>query len=124
MPDFEISLLHDEGTTYVWCGGEIDVMSATKLREAIDLAVDSTKEELRLDTSNVTKTGMAGISAIMLAGIACKSADVGFSLHAGKRVRKALDEAGLWWVGVLPDPYVGTWNGDLNAEHQSPGLNL
>jgi anti-anti-sigma regulatory factor len=115
MSDFEISLLHDEGKTYLWCAGEIDVMSANSLREAIDVAVDSTRDELRLDTSRVTKVGMAGISAIMLAGIACKTADVGFSLHAGNKVRKALDEAGLWWVGVLPDPYVGTWNGQVEA---------
>jgi len=119
MPDFEISLLHDEGKTYVWCGGDIGVMSANSLREAIDVAVDSTRDELRLDTTKVTKIGMAGISAIMLAGIACKTADVGFSLHAGSKVRKALDEAGLWWVGVLPDPYVGTWNGQVEARQQS-----
>jgi len=111
MSEFEVALRKEGDVTYISCGGELGVSSAARLEEAVEIAMEGSPEELRLDTGRVTRIGVAGISTILLIGPACRTSNIGFRFHAGQKVREALDAAGLWWVGILPDPYAGTWNG-------------
>jgi anti-anti-sigma factor len=111
MSEFEVALRKEGDVTYISCRGELGITSASRLEEAAEIAIEGSPDELRLDTEGVSRIGAAGISTILQIGPSCHSSNIDFRLHAGRTVREALDAAGHWWVGVLPDSEIGTWSG-------------
>ncbi|MFN2489717.1 MAG: STAS domain-containing protein [Actinomycetota bacterium] len=90
-------------TAVVRCSGELDIATRGALRVAIDEALSLAPRRLVVDCDEVGFIESSTIQELLDAAARCRSRDISFELAAAGRVRRVLDMAGLWWLGVIED---------------------
>lgn len=89
--------------SYVSCAGELDVATAIKLSDALDLVLDSRTRSLRFDGCGITLLTAAGIRVLFELSERAKNEGFELDLLLSTHCRRILDRVGLWWLGVLED---------------------
>ena len=104
MPtDFLITLSYEPQVIRLACSGELDIATAHKLRDAIELCIEEKPRILKIDTGGVSLITSSGIEVLVQAVHRCKEEGIRLDLAMSKAVRRVLDLIGLWWLGVLDD---------------------
>lgn len=101
--DFLITLSYEPRAVSLSCAGELDIATAGKLRDAIDLCIEERPETIKLDMGGVSLITSSGIEVLVQAANKCRNGGIGLDLKLSKQVRRVLDLIGLWWLGVLDD---------------------
>ncbi len=91
------------GAATIRCSGELDAATCDRLAEAIDACLDDELELLRIDCSRLVFIAGAGADVLAEASERCSRMGVALEVTMNPRVRRILDLAGLWWLGVLQE---------------------
>lgn len=103
MTDFYISIVHARDRSTIECAGELDLFTAPRIDEAVEVCFDQSPPALHFDARKVTLLTSAGIKSLLDAATRCHEARIPFTLDASGHARKVLDLVGLWWLGVVDD---------------------
>ena len=103
MTEFYIALRHSERGSTVKCDGELDLVTAARLNEAIDLCLEREPAALHVDGRGISLLTSAGIKALLQAAAKCDEMKIPFTLTSSSHARKVLDLVGLWWLGIVDD---------------------
>ena len=91
IPPFEIDVTPEPGGRHrVTVGGELDLASAPRLREALRASADAAREVL-LDLSAVTFIDSSGLSLLVAVDAESRADGFGFGLVAGPVVRRLVE---------------------------------
>lgn len=100
---FSLSIEHHRDASVVRCAGDLDMVPAERLREAVDTTFERDIDRLTLDCRRVSLLNSAGITALVDIAIGCRSREITLDLALSPEVRRVLDVVGLWWLGVVDD---------------------
>ena len=103
MTEFDISIVHSPAGARVECSGELDLFTANRLKEALELCLEREPAALHIDAESITLLTTAGIKVLLETAIRCHETGIAFTLSASGHARRVLDLVGLWWLGVVDD---------------------
>lgn len=103
VTEFYICIDHSREASRVKCDGELDLFTAPKLQEAIDVCIDQAPTALHIDGRGITLLTTAGIKLLLESAMRCHEAHIAFTMTASGHARRVLDLVGLWWLGVVDD---------------------
>lgn len=107
-PGFDVSLSATGGVTVVRVVGDVDLATSPRLKEALDEAIRSGSDAVRLDMSDVTFLDSSGISVLVDAQQRLQDASSKLVLHGvGDHVRRVLEISGLGSFFELSDQAAG-----------------
>lgn len=87
----------------VECYGDLDGRTAGKLHSTISWCLGTSNLAMELDLTETESLSREGLSVILNGMVAAHEGGVTFKVLASQTARSQLDEAGLWWVGVVDD---------------------
>jgi anti-sigma B factor antagonist len=103
VTEFSISIDHAEKGSTLRCEGELDLFTAVRLEEALDVCMERDLQALHIDATGVELLTTAGIKLLLQAAVRCNEKSIPFTLTASGHARRVLDLVGLWWLGVVND---------------------
>lgn len=101
--DFFISTEACETSTLIACSGELDTATSPRLEEAIAAVLRDKPPHVLLDTSDVGLISSTGIQILLNLARTCSEAGITLTFVMSAPVRRILDLAGVWWLGVVDD---------------------
>jgi anti-anti-sigma factor len=107
MPDLQIRTTQEaEGGTRLALEGELDVIAAAPLDEAVTSALESGTTELVIDLTPITFVDSTGLSHLLAARRQADAAQAGMRVlaPAGSEARVVIDLAGVGSLLGLEDP--------------------
>lgn len=87
----------------VECYGDLDARTAGKLHTTIAWCFDTSNLAMQLDLTGTEDLSREGLSVILNGMVAAHERGVPLRVVTSQVARFQLDEAGLWWVGVVDD---------------------
>ena len=101
--EFLITLTYEPRVITLACAGDLDIATAGKLRDAIDICVEDEPAWFTLDTQGVSLLTSSGIEVLIHAVKECRARNTHLDLRLNHSARRVLDLVGLWWLGVIDD---------------------
>ncbi len=101
--EFLITLTYGPRGITLSCAGELDIATAGKLRDAIDICIEDGPRLLTLDAQGISMLTSSGIEVLIHTIKACRKRDIELRLLLSRPARRILDLVGLWWLGVVDD---------------------
>ncbi|HWC13659.1 MAG TPA: STAS domain-containing protein [Actinomycetota bacterium] len=101
--EFLITLTYDARAITLACAGELDIATARKLRDAIELSIEQQPLVFTLDAQGISLLTSSGIEVLLDAVNGCRSNGIKLDLRLSRSSRRILDMVGLWWVGVVEE---------------------
>lgn len=87
----------------VECSGDLDARTAGKLHSTISWCLGTSNLAMELDLTETEGLSREGLSVILNGMVVAHEGGVPFRVLTSRTARIQLDEAGLWWVGVVDD---------------------
>lgn len=103
VTEFFIALSHLNRGSTIKVEGELDLFTAPRVEEAVEVCLDRKPDALHVDATGLSLLTTAGIKILLEAAIRCHDTGIAFTLSAGGHARRVLDLVGLWWLGVVDD---------------------
>lgn len=85
------------------CRGYIDETTAAKLHRTLEWCMSTAKIPVYLNLSDVDGLSRESLSVVLNALLVAYERGSTVTIEASAGARADLDEAGLWWVGVIGD---------------------
>jgi anti-anti-sigma factor len=118
--DFSLSIRHSGMASTLSCSGELDGANATKLREAIEMTLETQPTILEFDGTRLTFIDGRGIEALLhLAGECVRRGIVG-RISCSPPVSAILDKMGLSWLEGENELLVRADAGDIRMTYSLP----
>lgn len=107
-PGFDVEVTEGADATRVQVTGEVDLATSPRLREALDRAIGTGAETIRLDMAGVTFLDSSGISVLVDAQQRLQQASARLVLHGvGDQITRVLEISGLGSFFELSDQPAG-----------------
>lgn len=92
--DFRMTMRHSGTETHVTVEGELDVVTAPKVREAVELAADTRPQILWLDAHKVRLLSSSGLEPLLEAARVCRSRDIAIKIRLSPQGRRVVEALG------------------------------
>lgn len=87
----------------VECSGDLDAPTAGKLHSTLSWCLGTSSLSVELDLTETETISREGLSVILNGMVLAHEGGLAFKVLTSEAARIQLDEAGLWWVGVVDD---------------------
>ncbi len=101
---FEISIWHRGLESRLICSGEIDITTAPKLQDAVELVLETRPSILYIDWVAVSFVAIAGVEVLLRTKSLCERNGVVLRIAMSRSSRRVLDMLGCGDISGHEDP--------------------
>jgi anti-anti-sigma factor len=115
--DFSLSIRHNGMASTLSCSGELDGANSSKLREAIEMALETQPTILEFDGTRLTFIDGRGIEALLRLAGECVRRGIVARISCSPPVSALLDKMGLSWLEGANELLVHAGDGDMRMTY-------